>query len=222
MTEDEIRLLGASGVKHMGFGTESTSESVLKLMNKRHQRTDEIYETARRAAIGDITVTFNLIFGYPGETEADRQVTFETMTDIGRRFSNVRFSPNIFTPYPGIPIWPQLRELGVPEPRNLQEWGDLGLGVNMLPWLQETNLARFNRMLEYFLAGHHVGRFTKRSSAFKQAINDLLAHVIRWRIEHAYYGFPLEITIVRLMEDVVKRRSLIEGKELPTRAVNVC
>ena len=27
------------------------------------------------------------------------------------------FSPNIFTPYPGIPIWPQLRELGVQEPQ---------------------------------------------------------------------------------------------------------
>ena len=49
MSEDEVRLLGASGVSHMGFGTESTSESVLKLMNKRHQRVNEMYETARKA-----------------------------------------------------------------------------------------------------------------------------------------------------------------------------
>ena len=45
---------------------------------------------------------------------------FITNIHIGRQFNNVRFSPNIFTPYPGIPIWPQLRELGVVEPRTLQ------------------------------------------------------------------------------------------------------
>ncbi len=112
MSEDDVRLLGASGVSHMGFGTESTSESVLKLMNKRHQRVDEMYETARKAQLGGIRVTFNLIFGYPGETEADRIITFQTMSDIGRQFPNVSFSPNIFTPYPGIPIWPQASRVG--------------------------------------------------------------------------------------------------------------
>ena len=78
------------------------------MMNKRHQRVDEMYETARKASLAGIRVTFNLILGYPGETEADRLTTFRTMSDIGRQFPNVRFSPNIFTPYPGIPIWPQL------------------------------------------------------------------------------------------------------------------
>src|SRR5262249_27218907 len=72
MSDDDVRLLGESGVSHMGFGTESTSADVLKLMNKRHQRVNEMYETARKAALGGIHVTFNLIFGYPGETEADR------------------------------------------------------------------------------------------------------------------------------------------------------
>ncbi len=69
MSDEEVRLLGDSGVSHMGFGTESTSESVLKLMNKRHQRVDEMFETARKANVANIRVTFNLIFGYPGETE---------------------------------------------------------------------------------------------------------------------------------------------------------
>ena len=136
MSEDEVRLLGDSGVSHMGFGTESTSEDVLKLMNKRHQRVDEMFETARKANIAGIRVTFNLIFGYPGETEADRAITFRTMSEIARQFRNVSFSPNIFTPYPGIPIWPQLRELGVHEPQSLREWMEMPLGANVLPWLQ--------------------------------------------------------------------------------------
>jgi radical SAM superfamily enzyme YgiQ (UPF0313 family) len=95
-----------------------------------------MYETARKANLAGIRVTFNLIFAYPGETEADRTITFQTMSDIARQFPNVRFSPNIFTPYPGIPIWPQLRELGVPEPQSLRDWMEMPLGANMLPWLK--------------------------------------------------------------------------------------
>src|ERR1700753_4472902 len=148
----------------MGFGTESTSDSVLKLMNKRHQRVDEMYETARKAQLGGIRVTFNLIFGYPGETEADRITTFQTMSDIGRQFPNVSFSPNIFTPYPGIPIWPQLRELGVPEPHSLVEWMDMPLGANMLPWLKGKELARLNRLGEYFLLNSQICRQTDSQS----------------------------------------------------------
>ena len=68
-----------------------------------------------------------MIFGYPGETEADRAITFRTMSEIARQFRNVSFSPNIFTPYPGIPIWPQLRELGVHEPKSLREWMEMPL-----------------------------------------------------------------------------------------------
>jgi anaerobic magnesium-protoporphyrin IX monomethyl ester cyclase len=223
MTEEEIHLLRASGVTHMGFGTESTSESVLKLMNKRHQRIDEIYETARRASLGGIKVTFNLIFGYPGETEADRQITIKTMSDIGHRYPNVRFSPNIFTPYPGIPIWPELRKLNVEEPRTLKQWGDLALGVNMLPWLQDTNLEAFNRMLEYFLLDRQVNRSKiKATSRLQTFFRPVLAQAARWRITHNYYKLPLELWLARLTEHLVRRRSLIDGRELPTEAVDVC
>ena len=224
MSEDEIRLLGASGVTYMGFGTESTSEAVLKLMNKRHQRVNEMYETARRATIGGIRVTFNLIFGYPGETEADRQITFRTMSDIARQYPNVRFSPNIFTPYPGIPIWPQLRDLGVEEPKSLKEWGELALGVNMLPWLQDKDLERFKLMLNYFLLNGQLaqrGR-NKQKSIVRTLVRLIVDRPVRWRIQKGQYFFPWEISLARLSERIVMRRSLITGSELPTEAVNAC
>ena len=150
MTDEEVCLLGEAGVTHMGFGTESASQEVLTLMNKKHQRIDEMFETARKSQRAGIRVTLNLILGYPGETESDRLETFRTMTEIARMYSNVRFSPNIFTPYPGIPIWPQLREMGVKEPQSLHELADVGLGSNHLPWLQGEDLRRLKRMLEDF------------------------------------------------------------------------
>ena len=150
MSDDDVCLLGQSGVTHMGFGTESASEKVLTLMNKKHQHIEDMFETARKSEKAGIRVTFNLILGYPGEAEADRQETFRVMTDISRQYSNVRFSPNIFTPYPGIPIWPELRAMGVEEPQSLAEWADVGLGCNRLPWLQGQDLLRLKGMLESF------------------------------------------------------------------------
>jgi anaerobic magnesium-protoporphyrin IX monomethyl ester cyclase len=146
------------------------------------------------------------------------------MSDVRRRHPNVRFSPNIFKQYPGIPIWPQLRELGVEEPRSLKQWGELALGVNMLPWLQDVNLDRFNRMLDYFLIDGQVSRTTARSKAstLQSLIRYVLARPVRWRIDHGHYVFPWELWLAYISESLVRRRSLIDGRELPTEAVNVC
>jgi anaerobic magnesium-protoporphyrin IX monomethyl ester cyclase len=222
MSEEEVLLLGESGVSHMGFGTESTSEPVLKLMNKRHQRVNEMYETARKANLAGIKVTFNLIFAYPGETEADRTITFQTMSDIARQFPNVRFSPNIFTPYPGIPIWPQLRELGVPEPQSLHDWMEMPLGANMLPWLKGKELARLNRLVEYFLLNSQICRQTGSQSRLRHAVQYVIRSPIRWRLNSSRCAFPWELWLAAISERLTERRSLITGQSLPKLPASAC
>lgn len=215
MTQEEVQLLADSGVRYMGFGTESTSPAVLKMMNKRHQRVDEMYETARKGFLAGIRITFNLILGYPGETEADRLITFRTMSDIGRQFSNVRFSPNIFTPYPGIPIWPQLRELGVIEPQTLEDWMTMPLGANLLPWLRGRELDRLNRSLAYFLLLNQVRRSSTSASILARLTGVLVSRPIRWRLDSSLLSFPWELWLSHLSEQLVRRRSLVTGQDLP-------
>ena len=101
MTDAEVGLLGEAGVSHMGFGTESASQEVLALMNKKHQRIDEMYETARKSEQAGIRVTFNLILGYPGETEADRLETFRIMSDIACQAFQRQFFSQHFHSLPG-------------------------------------------------------------------------------------------------------------------------
>jgi radical SAM superfamily enzyme YgiQ (UPF0313 family) len=223
MSDEEVRLLGDSGVSHMGFGTESTSESVLKLMNKRHQRVDEMFETARKANVANIRVTFNLIFGYPGETEEDRAITFRTMSDIACQFRNVSFSPNVFTPYPGIPIWPQLRELGVYEPKSLREWMEMPLGKNHLPWLQGRELERLRRMLEYFLLNSQIHQQRNRSfPLLRRGVRRIVQAPVEWRLRRSRYAFPWELWLARSTERLVLRRSLVTGQELPKEPASAC
>ena len=222
MSDEEVCLLGESGVTHMGFGTESASEEVLALMNKKHQRIDEMFETARKAEQAGIRVTFNLILGYPGETEAARLETFRVMSDIARRYSNVSFSPNIFTPYPGIPIWPQLKELGVKEPESLEEWADVGLGSNHLPWLQGEDLRRLRRTLEYFLLNNQIRKTASAMTWARGGFRRALGAPLRWRLRNNQYAFPWELWVARATERLVTRRSLLTGETLSRKMNEVC
>ena len=57
MSDDEVGLLAESGLRHMGFGTESASQEVLALMNKKHQRINDMFETARKTEAAGMRVT---------------------------------------------------------------------------------------------------------------------------------------------------------------------
>jgi anaerobic magnesium-protoporphyrin IX monomethyl ester cyclase len=222
MSDEDVQLLGESGVSHMGFGTESASDKVLKLMNKHHQKVEQMTETARKAELAGIHVTFNVILGYPGETEEDRLQTFRIMSEIARRHWNVSFSPNVFTPYPGLPIWPELKELGVREPESLEEWQDISLGHNVLPWLQGEDLYRLRRSLEYFLLNNQIRQVTKNSAWLRRGIRRALGAPIRWRIGSSRYSFPWELWVSRAAKKIVTRRSLLTGQKLSERMEEVC
>ena len=158
------------------------------LMNKHHQKVEQMTETARKAELAGIHVTFNLILGYPGETEADRQQTFRIMSDIARQYWNVSFSPNIFTPYPGIPIWPQLKELGLHEPQSLEEWEALPLGRNMLPWLQGEELRRLRRSARILPAEQSDSQGDQTATLGSEAVSAA-------RLVRPYVGASAQIAI---------------------------
>ena len=222
MSEDDIRLLAESGVGHIGFGTESASPEVLFMMNKRFQHVEQMVETARKTNLAGIHVVFNIILGYPGETEAHRQQTFRVMTEISREYDNISFSPNIFTPYPGIPIWPQLKEMGVTEPQSLLEWETLALGTNVLPWLQGEELRRLRRRLDYFLLNNSIRRARKDVPWLQRKVRRALRAPIGWRIGNNHYSFPWELWVSRAVERAVTRRSLLTGQALPDQAEVAC
>ncbi len=222
MSDAEVRLLAEAGVHHIGFGTESASQQVLLLMNKKFQKVEHIEETARKTAQAGIRSTFNVILGYPGETEADRVKTFAMMTRLAGQFGNVNFSPNVFTPYPGIAIWPELRELGVREPRSLREWADLPLGKNVLPWLTGRELDRMRRMLHYFLLNNQISNPKRKVSGAVRKLRRIVSKPLAWRIRNNKYSVPLELWLANWTSKVTARRSLFSGQELSHDMSDVC
>jgi len=222
MSDGEVKLMAAAGLRHIGFGTESASPEVLKHMNKAHQNIPDMYEAAAKCARAGIRTTFNLIFGYPGENERERNQTLRVMGEIAERYPNVDFSPNVFTPYPGIPIWPQLRELGVAEPATLDEWADVDLGRTRLPWLQGRSFARLERSIHYFLLDNHINRRRRKSgSGVLRALLRVLRKPLHWRLRHAFFDMPLELWIAMARQWLTVRRSLLTGQALSRELAKV-
>jgi radical SAM superfamily enzyme YgiQ (UPF0313 family) len=218
MSDADVRLLGESGVSHIGFGTESASEAVLAKMRKFHQRVEDMFETARKCRQAGIRATFNLIFGFPGEQEHDRAATIRVMGSIARQFDNVTFSPNLFTPYPGIPVWPELHDLGLAEPATLAGWQSMALGGTPLPWLGTGERERIERSMEFFLLENAVTKAGRRalSPAWRLGLS-LLRRPLEWRLAHQRFEWPLELWLARTRRNLAMRRSLLTGRVLGPR-----
>lgn len=215
LTDEQVELLGASGVKHIGFGTESGSPEVLERMNKRHQHIEDIAEAARKCERAGIRVTLNLIFAYPGEEERDRRETLRVMGEIAARHRNVTFSANVFTPYPGIPIWPELIERGLRQPQTLAEWADINLGASELPWLRGKPFGRLRRDIEYFLLANELNKASWRTrSAVARRMLRLLRRPLHWRLRHYFFALPWELGLSMARKWLTVRRSLLTGQPL--------
>jgi len=215
MSDEEVELLGASGVSHIGFGTESASPEVLDRMNKRHQHIPDIAEAARKCARAGIRVTLNLIFGYPGEEERHRRETLRVMGDIAAQFDNVTFSPNVFVPYPGIPIWKELQERGLAEPEDLDAWADIDLGSNSLPWLRGQAYETLQRGISYFLLDNQLNKARRKSkSAAFQSLVSVVRRPLHWRLRNHFFDFPVELWLSMAKQWMVVRRSLLTGQAL--------
>ena len=182
-------------------------------MKKRHQSIDDMFEAARKCANAGIRVTYNLIFGYPGEEEIHRKQTLRVMGRIAEQYENVTFSPNLFTPYPGIPIWPELREAGLHEPAPLKERASMGLGEMDLPWLNAEASRDLQRSMSYFMMSNEISKKSRKpgTRASKLGLR-LLRKPLNWRLKHHCFALPIELWLSMAQRWLIVRRSLLTGE----------
>jgi radical SAM superfamily enzyme YgiQ (UPF0313 family) len=215
MSDDEVALLAASGVRHIGFGTESASPEVLKYMNKAHQHIPDLFVAAQKCHRAGIHATYNLIFGYPGEEDRHRRETLRVMAEIASRYDNVSFSPNLFTPYPGIPIWPELQQMGLLEPDTLAGWAHVDLNWSKLPWMRGRALSSLNRAVQYLMLMNRVNAAESVLVSWPlRRMLGLVRRCLSWRLKHAVFRAPVELWLSMARRWLVMRRSLLTGKPL--------
>lgn len=117
-------LIASAGCREIQFGLETTSERVLKLMDKHVEGLDERgLATAFRAMTdAGIGVHVNLIGGFPGDSLADMKGSVEFLIREFARLRGTSFFVSVFRLLPDTPIVKDPQRFGV---RNVAINGDL-------------------------------------------------------------------------------------------------
>jgi radical SAM superfamily enzyme YgiQ (UPF0313 family) len=202
-TVEELRLLRRSGLHQICQGIETASPAVMKLMNKGFQDIGDIYQSIARCLEADVIPSFNIIFGFPGEGVRERQETIGFMMDVCRRFPGAEFWTNIFTPYPGSPVFYRAKELGIEVPVSLEGWVDYFPRYTVLPWLKGREHERVQKMRDYLrIAFDRKPIAEEKNGRFAKSLQRLTALPARWRLDHDFYALPWELWVNRKLKHI--------------------
>jgi len=155
VNEEIIKLLKKSSCIMMNFGFESGSQKVLNLMNK--QTTVEQMDNAIRILEKCQMPYFGtFIIGYPGETKEDIDKTIEFCKRHG-----ILAKPFFATPYPGTPLFYQIRHKIKDMDKFLQALGDArDLSINISEFSTKELIRQRRRVAEEaekeFLKKHRI------------------------------------------------------------------
>jgi anaerobic magnesium-protoporphyrin IX monomethyl ester cyclase len=218
---DELKLLRRAGLTQISMGADAGSPKVLHLMNKDFQKLETIYQSAERINAANIRPSYNMIFGYPGEGEKERRESIALVMDICRKYPGAEFWTNIFTPYPGSPVMEKAFELGIDVPKSLEGWTDYFPRYTVLPWLKGKQHHEVQTMREYMrVAFNRVPVSRVDRSWLNRAVHEMISIPARWRLDHNYYQFPVELWVKDLVNQVISPpKPKVDAKQLSSEPV---
>ena len=224
LTVGELSLLRRSGLHQICQGIETASPKVMKLMNKGFQNLGDIYQSTERLLQAGVIPSFNIIFGYPGEGTEERRETVNFMMDVCRRFPGAEFWTNIFTPYPGSPIFHRAKELGIRVPDSLESWVDYFPRYTVLPWLKGKDHERVQRMRDYLrIAFDRAPIAADNHGWLAKVTRHLTSHPARLRLDHDFYAFPFELWLNRKVKNILTLpKPSVDAKPLEPATAPTC
>jgi radical SAM superfamily enzyme YgiQ (UPF0313 family) len=102
-----LDLMVASGCRGLGFGVESGDPGLLRSVQKKLDL-EKLRKVSRIAQKKGFVVSAFFIFGFPGETKETAQTTIDYAKSLDIHYA--QFS--IMTPYPGTPLYRELKDHG--------------------------------------------------------------------------------------------------------------
>ena len=215
LTSHDLRMLKRAGLQQICQGVDSGSSAVLKAMHKDWQDFESIYESAARCLEAGIRPSFNIIFAFPGEGREERRETIDFMMKVCRRYPGAEFWTNIFTPYPGSPIFSRTTELGIDPPATLEAWADYFPRYTRLPWLNGREHHRLQVTRDYLrLAFDRIPIGADRRGKVTRLLQKSMSLPARWRLDHDIYGAPLELWINNRLKKHLAAKPAVDAKRL--------
>jgi len=102
VTEEAVALVTKYAVNdNLVFGVQTCSPRMLRALRRGHT-VEDVYRATEITARAGLTPILQFIFGLPGETKEDLQLTFQAIRELTARGAVIR--SNTFMPLPGSPL----------------------------------------------------------------------------------------------------------------------
>jgi len=102
LSDEAVRVIAREPIfcRHIHLPVQAGSDAILKAMNRKYDRTSYLALVDRlRASLPDLSLTTDLLVGFPGETEADFEETLDLMRRVRYSYAFMyHFNPRDGTP----------------------------------------------------------------------------------------------------------------------------
>ena len=215
LSTEDLKLLNRAGLHQICQGVDSGSRTVLNAMHKDWQDFESIYQSAERCLAAGIRPSFNIIFAFPGEGRKERRETISFMMDMCRRLPGTEFWTNIFTPYPGSPIFDRTAELGIEVPKSLEAWADFFPRYTRLPWLDGAEHERLQVTRDYLrIAFDRIPIAADKRGPITRLAQKSISFPARWRLDRDIYKFPVELWLNNKLKKYTAMKPAVDAKRL--------
>lgn len=205
LTPEQAKLYARAGLHRVHFGAESGSDDVLVAIEKKASADDTIRAVDVCKSAG-IRASFGFIFGLPAETEEDLRDSLALVDRIYARYDRADCYTNIFTPYPGSPIWNEVVGKGFHAPESFEDWIDFFPQLTVLPWLDGEQHARLQNIRQYLRIGYPVVKVGEVPRGRAERLsNAVLRPLARYRVRHHAYRFPAELRTLDALRGLKRR-----------------
>ncbi|MDP3065442.1 MAG: radical SAM protein [Methanobacteriaceae archaeon] len=155
-----LQNLKNSGMQTIYYGVESGSQRILDLMKKgiTLKNVETAVKSAKNAGLEVLT---SFILGYPGETEDDMNKTIDFSTRLDSDYCQY----SILTPFPGTPVYNELREKNLIDNDDWDEYtvlkpvlkyDEMGLNKKMVERKLVTAYLKYYARPKYLLNHRHM------------------------------------------------------------------
>ena len=213
--DETLLIMEKSGCRHLNFGAESGSRRILDEVIQKDITIEQIVKATERLRSSNITQGVSFISGFPTETAADLEKSFE-LIDRLKCINPDKLTINgiyLYTPYPGTPLFDLItRKYGFKSPGSLEEWTsygiyrDVGIFWHSKSYINKCSvlsiISRFPFYKEKFsfddVAGISDARYTRFPFNIAYFVYANLA-ILRWK--YKFFTFPVEFTLLEKILD---------------------
>jgi radical SAM superfamily enzyme YgiQ (UPF0313 family) len=181
---DLLKTLKEAGCLMVSVGIESADPAMLE-RHKAGVTLDEVRDTVARIKACGLRAKGLFMMGLPGETEASIQATSDFVMSLGLDDMNM----SKFTPFPGAPVWQELRDEGTFE----ENWKLM----NCLNFVFVPKAIESKKKLDY-LYNRHVKRFYSDKAWRRNFARRIWQN--RWSLYHLLRHLPSFLAAKRNFE----------------------